>query len=144
METKEEQEMLRKFRVKVNGKEYIVEVEELSSEATKVQTSAPSPAPSKVVSQPLRKEETKPKPQKETKPQPAQSEGHSIIAPMSGVILEILVSPGTHVKAGDTVVVMEAMKMENNILSEFDGVVKEVKVNKGDNVEAGQVMVVLE
>jgi biotin carboxyl carrier protein len=62
---------------------------------------------------------------------------------MPGVILEVLVKVGDQVEAGDTVVKLEAMKMENDIKTPGSGVVAEVLVHKGANVTVGEVLVVV-
>lgn len=67
-----------------------------------------------------------------------------IEAPLPGTIWKVEVEVGTTVKEGDTVLILEAMKMENEIMAEVDGVVKEIRVQKGDAVQAGDVLVVLE
>lgn len=65
-------------------------------------------------------------------------------APLPGTIVDIKVAVGTEVKKGQTLVVLEAMKMENNIDAECDGKVTSVKVNKGDTVMEGAVLVTIE
>ncbi|MCR4994767.1 MAG: biotin/lipoyl-binding protein [Bacteroidales bacterium] len=65
----------------------------------------------------------------------------NVEAPLPGTIKQVLVSAGQEVAAGDTVVVMEAMKMENNITAEFAGKVTAVKVAVGDQVQSGQALV---
>ncbi|MBR1801090.1 MAG: biotin/lipoyl-binding protein [Bacteroidaceae bacterium] len=67
----------------------------------------------------------------------------AVEAPLPGTIKQVCVSVGQEVAAGDTVVVMEAMKMENNITAEFAGKVTAVKVAVGDQVQSGQVLVEL-
>ena len=67
----------------------------------------------------------------------------NVEAPLPGTIKQVCVSVGQEVAAGDTVVVMEAMKMENNITAEFAGKVAAVKVNVGDQVQSGQALVEL-
>lgn len=66
-----------------------------------------------------------------------------ITAHMAGTILEIRVTPGEHVSAGDEVVVLESMKMEMPIAALVDGVVVEVRVQAGDVVQEDDVLVVL-
>ena len=68
----------------------------------------------------------------------------AVAVPMQGTIVKILVSVGQTVAAGEAVVVLEAMKMENQINAEKGGVVKEIKVSEGDTVGAGDVVVVIE
>ena len=70
-------------------------------------------------------------------------EGKPITAPLPGVIVSLAVKEGDSVKAGQTVAVLEAMKMENDIQSEYDGVVSAVKVNPGDSILEGAVIVTI-
>ena len=64
-------------------------------------------------------------------------------APMQGTIVKVLVEPGQAIGAGDAVVVLEAMKMENQISAERAGIVREVKVTAGDTVGQGDVLAVI-
>jgi acetyl-CoA/propionyl-CoA carboxylase biotin carboxyl carrier protein len=63
---------------------------------------------------------------------------------MQGTIVKVLVAEGQSVSAGDPVVVLEAMKMENNVAADVDGTVTEVKVEPGQSVASGDVVVVIE
>lgn len=67
----------------------------------------------------------------------------SVTAPIPGLILDITVKDGERVEAGDTVVVMEAMKMENNIISKVSGTVKEINVQKGAHVKTGDLIMII-
>lgn len=67
----------------------------------------------------------------------------AVRAPLPGTINEIKVAVGQAVKKGETLVVLEAMKMENNIDSDFNGTVQEVKVQKGDTVMEGTILVTI-
>lgn len=67
-----------------------------------------------------------------------------IESPMPGKILDVKVTVGAAVKSGDVVLMLEAMKMENEIFAPEAGTVKEVRVNKGDSVDTGAVLIVLE
>jgi acetyl-CoA/propionyl-CoA carboxylase biotin carboxyl carrier protein len=67
-----------------------------------------------------------------------------VAVPMQGTIVKVLVEVGDEVTAGQTICVLEAMKMENNIAADKDGVVREVKVGPGDSVGSGDVVVVIE
>ncbi len=77
-------------------------------------------------------------------PDRAMASGDSISAPLSGNILHVLASPGKRIRAGDVVLVMEAMKMETEVHSGHDGVVREIRVREGDAVKAGDVLMRLE
>lgn len=66
-----------------------------------------------------------------------------IKAPMPGIILDVKTSVGSYVKAGDILLCLEAMKMENEINAHVDGIVAEIKVSRGSSVSAGDVLVVL-
>lgn len=66
---------------------------------------------------------------------------NDIKAPMPGLILEIQVKEGEEVKKGDTIMILEAMKMENVLKSPGDGIVKNIQVKKGDSVEKNQVLI---
>ena len=74
---------------------------------------------------------------------PAGDRSGTVTAPLPGVIVEIKVSPGEVVKAGQVVAVLEAMKMENEIQSEYDGIVASVDVSQGDSILEGAVIVSL-
>ena len=67
-----------------------------------------------------------------------------ITAPLPGIIYEIKAKQGTHVKQGQSLFTLMAMKMENDITAPRDGVVKEIKVKKDDNVNKGDVLAVME
>jgi len=129
---------MRKFKVNVNGNSYEVEVEEVgatpvsaASAARPVQAAA-APAPA-------------PEAQKAAAaPAPAGTEGAiKITAPMPGTILDIKVKPGDKVKKDGLVIILEAMKMENEILSPQDATVASVNVTKGQQVNSGDVMLTL-
>jgi acetyl-CoA/propionyl-CoA carboxylase, biotin carboxylase, biotin carboxyl carrier protein len=70
--------------------------------------------------------------------------GDVILAPMQGTILQVMVEAGQQVGTGDTVCILEAMKMENHITATREGTVAEVVVSKGDVVDNGQPLVVIE
>ncbi|MDP3283735.1 MAG: acetyl-CoA carboxylase biotin carboxyl carrier protein subunit, partial [Desulfobacterales bacterium] len=67
----------------------------------------------------------------------------SIVAPIPGVILDIAVQVGDKVEAGQTVVIIEAMKMENNLVSSTDGIVREIRVQKGAKVKTGDLIMII-
>lgn len=73
----------------------------------------------------------------------APTSGASIKSPLPGVVLDVFVHEGDAVKAGQHVMMLEAMKMENNIDSDRDGKIQEVKVQKGDTVMEGAILVTI-
>jgi biotin carboxyl carrier protein len=85
-----------------------------------------------------------PHPQSGTQRAPDGNGPLSVVAPMPGRVVRLLVSTGDRLTAGQGVVVVEAMKMENELRSNKDGVVREVRCRPGDAVEAGAVLVVIE
>ena len=117
--------------VTVNGEEFKVEWEKPKEEKpiVKIQPAATKPAstPTPTVATPT-----------------VAAKGNAIKTPLPGVIIDVKVNVGDMVKKGDTVVVLEAMKMENNINADRDGKVIAVQVTKGDTVADGAVLVVLE
>lgn len=118
--------------VTVNGTPYKVEMENAPAAAPAVQT-----APAVPVKQTVAPVQAAPA------PAPAAGAGKSLTSPLPGVIVSVNVNVGDVVKAGQTVAVLEAMKMENDIQAEFDGTVTEVKVAKGDSVLEGAVIVTI-
>lgn len=131
---------MRKFLVTVNGGSYEVTVEELGGVApltapAPVVAAAPAPAP--VAAAPA------PAPAAPAPVAPIAG-GEKVTAPMPGTILSVAVQPGATVKSGDILLILEAMKMENEIVAPRDGKVAQVPVTKGAAVNSGDVLVVLE
>ena len=124
---------MKRFNVVVNGKAYDVAVEELGAGVAPV-AAAPVAAASAPVAAPAT-----PAPAPAAAPA-AVGEGAKVEAPMPGTILEVKVAVGDTVKAGQPVVVLEAMKMENDIVAPVDGKVTSIVVKKGDAVNSGDVM----
>lgn len=122
--------------VTVNGVSYQVEMENASAPA---QTSA-APAPASAVqapSAPVQPASSAPAPVSAT------GQGKPVTSPLPGVIIDIKVKVGDTVKAGQTIAVLEAMKMENDIQAEWDGVVTAVNASKGDSVLEGAAIVTI-
>ena len=110
------------YNIPVNGVAYSVSVEETAAGAAPVAAAAPA-APKAPAA-------------------PAGAAGAvTVKAPMPGNILDVKVAAGASVKAGDVLVILEAMKMENEIVAPQDGTVASVNVNKGDTVNSGDVLV---
>lgn len=118
---------MRKFNVNVNGKSYYVEVEEAGSTASAQPAAVTAPAP--VAAAPAPAVAT---------PAPAAKPagGVAVVSPMPGQVLRFIVSEGASVKKGEKIIVIEAMKMENEIVASADGVVS-FAVKKGDNIDTG-------
>jgi len=140
---------VKKFKVVVNGEAFEVEVEDLSSgqPALAVQTSA-TPAPPPAASQPVAaapepKPEPKPEPAAPAAPKAAPAGAGTVIAPMPGNVWKILVNVGDQVKEGDALLILEAMKMENEIAAPCAGTVKEIPVQEGQAVSKDAVLVVI-
>jgi len=107
------------YKVKVNGKVYEVELEAVSETSNHIV------------------EESKP----QTKP--SSTEGVVVNAPIGGKVVDVLVKENQTVKKGDKLLIIEAMKLENEVVSPQDGVVKEIKIAKGAVVNTKDALVVI-
>lgn len=119
-------------QVEVNGVPYKVELEKTEKPVTIVSAPRPSAAPrtesgAKVIAKPQ-----------------VSAGGTQVKAPLPGVVMQVPVKVGDTVKASDTVVVLEAMKMENAIHAGHDGKVASIAVTPGDSVLEGAVLITLE
>lgn len=125
--------------ITVNGVSYDVQVEEVGSSAAP-RVSAPAAAPVAAPAAPAAQPAAAPAPAAK----PAGTQGSvKVQAPMPGTILSVKVSVGQQIKKGDTVAVLEAMKMENEIPAPQDGTVSSVDVSNGATVETGATIVTL-
>lgn len=129
---------MKNYNITVNGVMYEVEVEEVSSSSA-IQKPATTSAP---VAAPVKKAST-PKPKAAPAPGPVAEGETTVTAPMPGTILSVEVSEGASINAGDVLVILEAMKMENEIKAAVGGTVKQVVTSKGANVNPGDVLVVI-
>lgn len=128
---------MRNYIVNVNGTDYQIKVEEITTGAAPaakapvakpVQASAPAPAAPVAPA---------------AKPKATAGAGQSINSPMPGTILSINVREGQPVKSGDVLMILEAMKMENEIMAPKDGIVTSLNVSGGTSVETGSVLCVI-
>ena len=133
---------MKKFNVKVNGKTYAVEVEEVGAGQGGFTYQPVQQAP---VQQPVQQVPVQPAPAaapapeapKAPKATPVIGDGELVTAPMPGTILDILVTEGQTVNKGDIILILEAMKMENEIAAIADGLVSKIYISKSANVSAG-------
>lgn len=131
--------MMKKFLIKVNGNQYEVEVEEVKDNSVSVKPSETVKATT--VAAPIAPAPKAPVAEK-TVVTPAGSA--TITSPMPGTILKVNVNTGDIVKKGQVLLILEAMKMENEIVSSKDGKIASVNVEKGKPVNAGDVLVSIE
>ena len=115
---------MKKYNVNVNGTSYeitleVVDEKDVKTSAPAAAKAAPAPAPAK------------------------SANGETVTSPMPGNILSVNVQNGASVKKGDVLMVLEAMKMENEIMSPCDGTVVSVNVQSGASVETGAVLCVI-
>lgn len=126
-----------KYQVTLNNKLYEVDVTESEAVITNVAAAAPAAAP--VAAAPVATPAAAPA----AAPAQAAADGEQVKSPMPGNILAVNVTPGTAVKAGDVMFILEAMKMENEIVAPANGTVKQVLVTKGSVVNTDDVLAVL-
>lgn len=113
------------YKIKVNGKTYKVELESVVENTESIASKeAPKATPSAVST-------------------PSNGEGNQVVSPIQGTVVNVKVNLGSKVKKGDVLLVVEAMKLENDIVSPFDGEVSAVLVNKGQTVSAKQAVIVI-
>ena len=115
---------MKNLRITVNGTAYDVQVEELSGSEAPAAAAAPAPAAKPAA--------------------PAGAAGSVVVkAPMPGTVVNVVVSAGQAVKAGDDLVFIEAMKMETPVKAAQDGTIASVNVAKGEAVETGKVLITM-
>ena len=127
---------MKKYRVNVNGTNYEILLEALGETGTPVAAtaSAPAAAPAPVAA-----------PAPAAAPAPvAAGNGQKVEAPMPGTILKVNVAAGDAVKAGDVLMILEAMKMENEIMCPADGKIGAVAVAQGQSVDTGALLCTIE
>lgn len=117
---------MKNLKITVNGVAYDVQVEEVGASASAPVAATATPAAPAPKAAPA-----------------APTSGEPLNCPMPGTIVSVNVSAGQKVKLGDVVVVLEAMKMENEIKAPKDGTITSVNVNKGDAVESGTLLVTI-
>lgn len=149
---------MKEYKIKVNGNEYAVSVNDVENDSAEVVVNGtqyvvnveglkPTPAtktPKIVQRAAVPTGEAHPAIQNTSSPaKTASGAGGDIKSPLPGVILDVMVREGDAVKEGQRLMLLEAMKMENNIDSDRDGVVKSIKARKGDSVLEGDVLITI-
>ncbi len=127
---------MKRYNITVNGKTYDVAVEE-AGQTSSAPIVAPTPAP---VAAPV----AAPAPAVAPAPAPQVTGGTEINAPMPGNVLDVKVKVGDKVENGTPVIVLEAMKMENDVVSPVAGTVASISVKKGDTVDSGTLIAVIQ
>lgn len=123
---------MKNYRITVNGTAYDVAVEELGAAAAPAPAAVAAPAPVAAAA-----------PAPAAPAAPAAAGSIEVAAPMPGKILNVKAGVGTAVKKGDVILILEAMKMENDVVAPEDGTVASINVSAGDAVEAGDVLATL-
>lgn len=114
---------MKTYKVKVNGKSYIVELESIEE-----------------TSQTIAKKETK-KEEKVKSETTAITGAKEVLSPIQGNVIDVLVKVGQKVKKGDVLLLIEAMKLENEVNAHIDGEIVEILVSKGQNVANNEVLI---
>lgn len=123
--------MIKKYNIKVNGNTYEVEVEEVGSIVSQVlKTPQITPVDNQVQS-------------KVQSPSTPSKDSGNVNAPMPGTICDIKVKVGDHVKKGQVLLILEAMKMENEILADSDGTITSINISKGASVSVGDMLLTI-
>lgn len=135
--------MLRKFKITIDGKEYLVEMEEIGGAASIGIIGAADGPTSIFVANQEKTEDTPPvAPAAPVADVPAGAD--AMKAPMPGTITKILVNVGDSVAENQPLMILEAMKMENEIVSSKNGKVTGIFVNKGDSIDAGTPLITVD
>ena len=124
---------MKKYNVTVNGTAYEITLEVVDAaevKAAPAPAAAPAAAPAPVAEAPAA-------------PAAAPAGGETVTSPMPGTILSVNVQNGASVKKGDVLLILEAMKMENEIMAPVDGTIASVNVQQGASVETGAVLCVI-
>lgn len=120
-----------KYIITLNNKRYEVEVNESEAVLTSVYEATPAQTIESVTAE------------NRSEAQVASVAGNTVVSPMPGTILSVNVKEGQSVKSGEVLMILEAMKMENEIVAPCDGKIKQILVSKGTTVDTDQTLAVL-
>lgn len=145
---------MKEYEYKINGNKYTVTVGEIEDNVVNVEVNgapykvemkkAPKAAPKAAVRRPVQSNPAPEPVAKVDKPAAPKGGKSGIKSPLPGVILQVKVNVGDVVKKGQVLMVLEAMKMENNILADKDGKITAINVAKGDSILEGTDLIVIE
>lgn len=128
---------MKKYKITVNGKTYEVEVEEMGAQNFIPTQTTNTPISPEVAQQP--------KPQQQPKQKNSGTVGkQKITSPMPGTIISINKKPGDKIQKGDVIMILEAMKMENEIIAPEDGVITSIDTSEGASVNTGDILATFE
>lgn len=144
---------MKSYKMKINGNDYDVAIKdfsgnnvavEVNGKAYNVELPEAPKAKAPVINRPTATPAAAPAPAAAPTPRPtAGGVAGAVRSPLPGVVLEIKTTVGATVKQGDLLLILEAMKMENNIVADKDGTVTQILVNKGDNILEGAELCVI-
>lgn len=129
--------MLRKFKISIDGKEYLVEMEEIS------ESSVPAATPITPTTENTRAALDQKQQSQTPSPAATASAANTMPAPMPGTILKVLVNVGDTVSENQPLMILEAMKMENEIVAGMAGTVSAIHVSSGQAVDAGDNLITI-
>lgn len=132
--------MLRKFKISIDGKEYLVEMEEIGGKSVATNSVV------SIIPETIQSTETIPQQQPTVSQQqatPVVDDNEAMTAPMPGTILRILVGPGETVAENQPLMILEAMKMENEVVANRSGVISAIHVTQGQMVNPGDALVTI-
>lgn len=144
---------MKQYKYRINGSLYNVVINNTTDETAEVEvngipyTVEIEKKIKKIVSSPFKKPAQAGSPQPESSTpvikHTANASANSLKSPLPGIILDINCNVGDTVKKGQKLLILEAMKMENNIIADRDGTIKDIKVRKGDSVLEGSELIVI-
>ncbi len=134
--------MMRRLRITIGNKSYEVTVEDITDPGTPPHSPAIPQHSIESVSAHASKQQSEG--QVDLRGKASTHVAGAVTSPMAGGVLSILVKSGDHVTKGQTLVVLEAMKMENQIIAPEEGTVQSIEVKQGQIVQEGQTLLVLE